>query len=104
MKKEARRELHNVNVRSIQDLMFLDDLQHLGLGDHFEEEIEEILHQLNKDFLRDTSRHDGDDPFSVSLQFRLLRQGGYPAASGNQQKKNLLNLYKLLSSLQLFFL
>lgn len=64
--------------RSTKELMFLDDLQRLGLGYHFEEQIEEVLHQVNKK----SFQYNGDDLFSISPRFRLLRRGGFHAPSG----------------------
>lgn len=57
-------------------LSLIDDVQRLGVGYHFEREIE---NELVKIFEND--KYDHDDLYTVSLRFRLLRQQGYPVSS-----------------------
>ncbi|KAL4273995.1 hypothetical protein GQ457_13G002770 [Hibiscus cannabinus] len=80
-KKEEHEELKNevkklllakVDDEPLEKLKLIDAIQRLGVCYHFEQEIDQILMQY-------LARNDGDsgDLFTISLQFRLLRQNGY---------------------------
>ncbi|KAK7335549.1 hypothetical protein VNO80_27453 [Phaseolus coccineus] len=58
----------------IKTLKIIDTIQRLGIGHHFEEEINVKLGKLGDwDF--------SEDLFSTTLQFRLLRNNGWPTTS-----------------------
>ncbi|XP_048319146.1 (-)-germacrene D synthase-like [Ziziphus jujuba] len=78
LKKEVRTKLETAN-NPLQKLELIDSIQRLGLSYHFESEIDEILEQLkNPDHLQSSDgSYNNDDLHTVSLWFRLLRQGGY---------------------------
>ncbi|CAN1179971.1 Probable terpene synthase 3 [Linum perenne] len=57
-----------------EKLNLVDVILRLGIGYHFEEEIQRLLQQVYND-------HDGHDLWTVSQRFRLLRQHGYNVSS-----------------------
>ncbi|CAN1266210.1 Probable terpene synthase 3 [Linum perenne] len=57
-----------------EKLNLVDVILRLGIGYHFEEEIQRLLQQVYDD-------QDGRDLWTVSLRFRLLRQHGYNVSS-----------------------
>nr|QJX58333.1 monoterpene synthase 14 [Salvia officinalis] len=68
-----------------RQLELMDDLQRLGLGDHFQDEFKEILisvyldnkyYKSNVDNMKKAER----DLYSTALAFRLLRQHGFHVA------------------------
>nr|A0A7G5KLV1.1 RecName: Full=Sesquiterpene synthase TPS2; AltName: Full=Beta-copaene synthase TPS2; AltName: Full=Beta-cubebene synthase TPS2; AltName: Full=Beta-ylangene synthase TPS2; AltName: Full=Terpene synthase 2; Short=CoTPS2 [Cananga odorata]QMW48843.1 terpene synthase 2 [Cananga odorata] len=75
LKHDVLKMLHNVSV-SLQDLNLIDEIQRLGVGYHFETEIENAMKRIYNS--RD---NDDDDLHAVALRFRLLRQHGYNVSS-----------------------
>ncbi|PKA54863.1 (-)-germacrene D synthase [Apostasia shenzhenica] len=67
-------EITNLKVK----IELIGAIERLGVDYHFEEEIEGLLKRIY-----DHGLIDADDLYSVSLQFRLLRQHGYNITSGN---------------------
>ena len=64
----------------LDQLELIDNLQRLGLAYHFEPEIRNILrniHNHNKDY-----NWRKENLYATSLEFRLLRQHGYPVSQG----------------------
>ncbi|KAL2245368.1 UNVERIFIED_CONTAM: Germacrene-D synthase [Sesamum indicum] len=61
---------------SLQKLELIDVVQRLGVGYHFEEEIDKSLRYIHDTYLEYTSKD--NDLRSTALRFRLLRQQGYP--------------------------
>lgn len=60
---------------SVATLKMIDTIQRLGIGHHFEEEINVLLgRELNWD--------PAQDLFATALHFRLRRHNGLPASSG----------------------
>nr|BAG74774.1 limonene synthase [Citrus trifoliata] len=62
----------------LDQLELIDNLQRLGLAYHFETEIRNILHNIynnNKDYIWRK-----ENLYATSLEFRLLRQHGYPVS------------------------
>ncbi|XP_068635891.1 sesquiterpene synthase 2-like [Aristolochia californica] len=57
------------------EMHLVDDLLRLGIGYHFEEEIEEVLSRMKESFYLDVATD--DDLRTVALRFRLVRQAGY---------------------------
>ncbi|XP_043690199.1 (-)-germacrene D synthase-like [Telopea speciosissima] len=76
LKEEVRTMLRvDANYDPSNKLNFIDSLQRLGVACHFEGEIEEVLDQM-----KDGPPYhgfDGNDHYTISLWFRLLRQQGY---------------------------
>ncbi|TYK19427.1 (-)-germacrene D synthase-like [Cucumis melo var. makuwa] len=56
-----------------QKLSLIDSIQRLGLSYHFEKEISEILHHMQKPSVVDND----ENIYEAALRFRLLRQQGY---------------------------
>ncbi|KAL3650161.1 hypothetical protein CASFOL_006564 [Castilleja foliolosa] len=75
LKKEVRRMIIMAKLRQTrgEQLVLIDTLQRLGLGYHFDAEIEEHLEQIFKSHCENNQVED-DDLYITSLQFRLLRQ------------------------------
>ncbi|KAF6161333.1 hypothetical protein GIB67_009220 [Kingdonia uniflora] len=72
LKEEVRKVLMDVATTPIHKLNLIDKVIRLGVGYHFEMEIEKELEQLNNaQFL-----NHNDDLYSSSLHFRLLRHHG----------------------------
>ncbi|KAG9453042.1 hypothetical protein H6P81_005946 [Aristolochia fimbriata] len=75
LKKETKRMLWDVRGSKQEEMHVVDDLQRLGIGYHFEEEMEEALFRMKETFNSDVA---GDEDItSVALRFRLLRQAGH---------------------------
>lgn len=70
------------SAHSSQLLNFIDAVQRLGLGYHFEREIEEALRHVYDSF------QDGgeiyEDLYDSALLFRLVRQQGYKISCGKR--------------------
>ncbi|CAN1252683.1 (-)-germacrene D synthase [Linum perenne] len=77
LKEEARVMLTTRTEQLSERLNLIDVVERLGIGYHFEPEIEEQLQQIyNGGDVNETA-----DLSTVALQFRLLRQHGYNATS-----------------------
>jgi beta-farnesene synthase len=75
LKEEVRKMVKSANeIQNILDLILT--LQRLGLDNHYENEINELL-----SFVHD-SDYDDKDLNLVSLRFYLLRKHGYDVSSG----------------------
>lgn len=72
LKQEARRLLKTTRDPSVL-LKLIDSIQRLGVAYHFEEEIKDSLSLVHFDSC--------DNLYSTALQFRLLRDNGYPIGS-----------------------
>ncbi|KAB1224296.1 (-)-germacrene D synthase [Morella rubra] len=75
LKEKVRRILVAPVDKTLEKLNLIDTIQRMGVGYHFENEIEDILQELHK-APQGHDQFDGDLHF-VSLRFRLLRQQGY---------------------------
>ncbi|KAM3219800.1 terpineol synthase, chloroplastic [Capsicum annuum] len=71
LKKEVKIMLSNRNMKQLEQLEIIDNLQRLGLCYHFEDEIYSILNNLSGK----TSKR--DHLYAKALEFRLLRQHGF---------------------------
>lgn len=65
-----------------RQLELIDDLQRLGLSDHFQNEFKEILNSVYLDNTYYKSGEADRDLYSTALAFRLLRQHGFQVAQG----------------------
>ncbi|KAK9025819.1 hypothetical protein V6N11_038674 [Hibiscus sabdariffa] len=93
-KKEEHEELKNevkklllakVDDEPLEKLKLIDAIQRLGVCYHFEQEIDQILMQYLAGNDGDSGVNDGD-LFTISLQFRLLRQNGYEMSCDSEGK------------------
>ena len=78
LKQETKSELLGKKDRPVvEQLDFIDVLERLGIAYHFENETEEALKRIYEAY------NDQDyDLHHTSLQFRILRQHGYPVPCG----------------------
>lgn len=64
-------------------LQLIDDIQRLGVSYHLENEIDQVLQQIHKNFsgeCHDDQENADDNLYTAALRFRLLRQQGYKAS------------------------
>ncbi|KAK4739822.1 hypothetical protein R3W88_003519 [Solanum pinnatisectum] len=71
LKMEVKIMLSDRNMKQLEQLEIIDDLQRLGLSYHFEDEIYSILNNLSD---KNSKR---DNLYAKALEFRLLRQHGF---------------------------
>ncbi|XP_077242064.1 beta-cubebene synthase-like [Tasmannia lanceolata] len=77
LKEEVKMILSNVQG-SLEELNLIDAIQHLGIGYHFEKEIDDALQQI---FDSHVDNFATDDLHVIALRFCLLRQQGYHVSS-----------------------
>ncbi|KAL0928458.1 hypothetical protein M5K25_000340 [Dendrobium thyrsiflorum] len=80
--REVKNLLDNTYKDELQSLELIDSLQRLGVGYHFEEEIDKRLREYHDH----NGKIEGNDLQAVALKFRLLRQHGYNVTSGTKYK------------------
>ncbi|KAF3456075.1 hypothetical protein FNV43_RR00718 [Rhamnella rubrinervis] len=85
LKKEVKTMLAAAKTPS-KKLELIDSIQRFGLSYHFESEIDEMLKQLQElinldEYFIDGSHNHIVNLHTISLWFRLLRQGGYNISS-----------------------
>ncbi|KAI7743354.1 hypothetical protein M8C21_009257, partial [Ambrosia artemisiifolia] len=73
VKMMIRRQVGNVS----NTLELIDDLQRLGIGYHFEDEIRDVLEMIYGDYFETQAKWESMDLNLKALGFRLLRQHGY---------------------------
>nr|WNI01951.1 terpene synthase [Psidium guajava] len=76
--KEEVRGLFGKEMNQVAKLEFIDVVQRLGLGYHFETEIKNALTSINNT----GDAQLADDLYGTSLRFRLLRHHGYNVPQG----------------------
>ncbi|KAL2252678.1 UNVERIFIED_CONTAM: Gamma-cadinene synthase [Sesamum indicum] len=76
LKQQARSMLMTKGSTTIEKLILIDTLERLGVGYHFEQEIEDQLREILF-FQSQDKDQDNYDLFATALQFRLLRQHRY---------------------------
>ncbi|KAJ4824470.1 hypothetical protein Tsubulata_017038, partial [Turnera subulata] len=100
LKEEVRKLLVAPSNKHSEKLNLIDIILRLGIGYHFEGEIERVLEQVYNSY-QDYHEED-EDLHTVALRFRLLRQQGYNDVKGNfegrimNDAKGLLSLYEAL--------
>ncbi|KAL0399304.1 UNVERIFIED_CONTAM: Bicyclogermacrene synthase [Sesamum radiatum] len=80
-KEMARKVLAQTPDHSYHKLEFIDAIQRLGVGYHFEEEIDKSLQYIHDTYLEYSNKDNDLRTVAlrfVALRFRLLRQQGYP--------------------------
>ncbi|KAG8367758.1 hypothetical protein BUALT_Bualt16G0106100 [Buddleja alternifolia] len=75
LKEEMKRELKEISNDYVRQVRMIDAIQRLGIGYHFEDEIDDALQNIFEKF--DDCCNDNDDMYITALGFRLLRQHGY---------------------------
>ncbi|KAI0530714.1 hypothetical protein KFK09_000262 [Dendrobium nobile] len=75
--RKVKNLLDNTYEDELQCLELIDFLQRLGIGYHFEEEIDKRLREIH----HHNGKFEGNDLQAVALKFRLLRQHGYNVTS-----------------------
>ncbi|KAL2529077.1 Tricyclene synthase [Forsythia ovata] len=81
LKEEVKKLLTATPDYSLHKLDLIDAIQRLGVGYHFEPEIEKSLKYLYDTYNESYNKQD-NDLRSFALRFRLLRQEGYYVSSG----------------------
>ncbi|CAL1391610.1 unnamed protein product [Linum trigynum] len=79
----------NDKTKIADKLRLIDTIQRLGIGYHFETEIEEALervHDLGEDSSFNNIDEEGTDLYHKALQFRLLRQQGFRVSTDGFRK------------------
>ncbi|KAL0459230.1 UNVERIFIED_CONTAM: Gamma-curcumene synthase [Sesamum latifolium] len=77
LKQQVRSMLMTKGSTTIEKLILIDTLERLGVGYHFEQEIENQLREIFFSKSQDKDQLDNYDLFATALQFRLLRQHHY---------------------------
>ncbi|KAK4439856.1 Germacrene-D synthase [Sesamum alatum] len=77
-KEMVRKLLAQTLDDSSHKLELIDVIQRLGVGYHFEEEIDKFLQYIHDTYLEYSSKD--NDLRTIALRFRLLRQQGYPVS------------------------
>ncbi|KAL8508344.1 hypothetical protein ACS0TY_018807 [Phlomoides rotata] len=75
LKEDVKRELKEALNDYMRQLEMVDAIQRLGIGYHFEQEIEEALQNVLEQF-DDYCKHN-HEMYTTALSFRLLRQHGF---------------------------
>ncbi|CAK9136861.1 unnamed protein product [Ilex paraguariensis] len=81
LKEEVKKMLGSVDDKPSQQLNLIDAIQRLGVSYHFETEIDVALQHIY-DACHDCDDKNGDDLYTTTLRFRLLRRQGYNVSSG----------------------
>ncbi|XP_010049987.2 (-)-germacrene D synthase-like [Eucalyptus grandis] len=77
LKGEVRKMLIDAIDKPSQKLNLIDQIQHVGIADHFEIEINQQLEQIHESYFNFHSGNKDSDLHTTALLFRLLRQQGY---------------------------
>ncbi|CAA2990414.1 (-)-germacrene D synthase [Olea europaea subsp. europaea] len=76
LKEEVKKLLAAAPDDSLYKLDLINAIQHLGVGYHFEKEIEKSLKHIYETY-HESHNKQNNDVHTVALRFRLLRQQGY---------------------------
>lgn len=101
LKEEVRRELLALTEKSLsQQLNLIDVIQRLGVGYHFQREIEQVFQQICDTYSHNDEDADQFDLHTVALFFRLLREHGHSVSCDifNKFKDNKGNFKEGLTS------
>ena len=82
LKESVRKMLVPATDKPLTKVKLIDSIQHLGVYYHFENEIDEVLQQIHKNYVKDGIITLNEDLHSLALLFRLLRQQGYRISPG----------------------
>ncbi|KAJ4849618.1 hypothetical protein Tsubulata_044564, partial [Turnera subulata] len=102
LKEEVRKMLTEDADDTLERPKLIDAVLRLGIGYHFEKEIEEALEHTHKWHHQCSGDH--QDLVTVALRFRLLRQHGYYDEKGNFMENLTQDLQGLLSLYEASFL
>lgn len=89
LEREVKNLLDNSYKDELEILQLIDSLQRLGIGYHFEEEIDKKLIEFHDD----NGIFQGNELEATAVKFRLLRQHGYHVSSGRCKKKFLCVIF-----------
>lgn len=92
--KEEVRTILGSTIDSVEMVNLIDTIEHLGIGYHFKRDIYDALSHLHDAKLVNCDLH------HVATRFRLLRQHGFNASSGNIQLISLEVIFRI----NLFFI
>ncbi|GAB2293691.1 hypothetical protein Dimus_027904 [Dionaea muscipula] len=82
LKECVKTELIAMSSRpQVEQLSFIDAIQRLGVGYHFEKEIEDTLRQIYETYDREPCNHEDEDLHHISVRFHLLRRNGFHVSS-----------------------
>ena len=81
LKEEVKKMLGSVADKPSQQLNLIDAIQRLGVSYHFKSEIDVALQHIY-DACHYCDDKNGDDLYTTTLRFRLLRRQGYNVSSG----------------------
>ena len=77
LKKEVIKMLTSTTEKPLAKVDLIDSICRLGVHYHFECEIEEVLQQIHKNYVKNGEITHEDNLRSLALLFRLLRQQGF---------------------------
>nr|AGW18161.1 terpene synthase 4-1 [Copaifera langsdorffii] len=77
LKETVRKMLVPATDKPLTKVRLIDSIQRLGVDYHFESEIDEVLCQIQNNYVKDGIITLNEDLHSMALLFRLLRQQGY---------------------------
>ncbi|KAJ0018988.1 hypothetical protein Pint_10004 [Pistacia integerrima] len=80
LKEEVRLMLNSVDP--LYQLELIDDLERLGVSNHFQDEIKRILNEIHNNNSNNYKPRE-ESLHAISLEFRLLRQHGYDIPTGH---------------------
>ena len=80
--EEVRKMLITCVEKPLEQLIFIDLIQRLGLAYHFDIEIKEALDRVYMNYNNRITSESNEDIHTVSLRFRLLRQQRYSISCG----------------------
>lgn len=80
--EEVRRMIKYEDDMPLSTLELIDDIQRLGLGYHFEDDITLVLHRYSSLLKNGNNIHKFTTLHSSALIFRLLRQHGFVVSQG----------------------
>ena len=83
LKQDTKNLLTSIKYDSSVLWNLIDSMQRLGVAYHFEKEIEEVISLQRPDAINDL--------YTTALQFRILREHGFPICTGDS-----INSYSLL--------
>ncbi|KAJ0082878.1 hypothetical protein Patl1_10218 [Pistacia atlantica] len=83
LKEEVRLMLNSVDP--LYQLELIDDLERLGVSNHFQDEIKRILNEIHNNNSNNYKPRE-ESLHAISLEFRLLRQHGYDIPTGMRKE------------------
>ena len=85
LEDEVKWMIHEKSAEPLTLLEFIDDIQRLGLGYRFENDIKRSLDKIL--LLEGSNAGKGESLHHTALRFRILKQHGYNVSQGNLMDK-----------------